>query len=114
MSESFIEKPKMIAMKPFFSIVIPTFNRYEELKRSIGSVLAQSFENWELLVIDDGSVDDTPVLMEAYCSSDPRIFYYQRPKDRIKGATCCKNIGVEMFESTEKHELNFCQLYKSL
>ena len=82
-------------MNPFFTIVITTFNWYKELKRSIESNLAQSFENWELLVIDDGSEDDTPILMKEYCSKDSRIFYHHRPKTRIKGASTCKNIGIE-------------------
>jgi len=60
-------------MKPFFSIVIPTFNRSLVLKRAIESVLAQSFLNYEILVMDDGSTDDTQDIVESF--QDQRIFY---------------------------------------
>lgn len=82
-------------MNPFFSIVIPTFNRYEELKRSIGSVIAQSFVDWELIVVDDGSEDETETLLNQYAKKDPRIRYFYRKTERLKGVSTCRNIGIE-------------------
>lgn len=86
---------KINTLNPYFSIVIPTFNRYEELKRSIGSVIAQSFEDWELIVVDDGSTDQTSTLLADYTSQDKRIKYFQRSKSRVKGASTCRNTGIE-------------------
>jgi len=60
-------------MKPFFSVVIPTFNRSPVLKRAIESVLAQSFLDYEILVMDDGSTDDTQTVVESF--HDQRICY---------------------------------------
>lgn len=60
-------------MKPFFSVVIPTYNRAVELKRAIGSVRAQSFEDFEILVMDDGSTDNTCEIVASF--EDRRVTY---------------------------------------
>lgn len=59
--------------KPTVSVVMPTHNDAKYLKRAIESVLSQSFRDWELLVVDDGSTDETPSLLEHYSNEDPRI-----------------------------------------
>jgi glycosyltransferase involved in cell wall biosynthesis len=58
---------------PFFSIIIPTYNRSKKLKQAIDSVLAQTFTDFEILVMDDGSTDDTPEIIAEY--KDQRIIY---------------------------------------
>jgi glycosyltransferase involved in cell wall biosynthesis len=58
-------------LPPLFSIILSTYNRAYVLWRAILSVLAQTEPRWELLVVDDGSTDDTPRLMEEF--HDPRI-----------------------------------------
>ena len=60
-------------MQPFFSIIIPTFQRYRELKLSLQSVLSQTCTDYEILVMDDGSTDDTGKLVKSF--KDKRIFY---------------------------------------
>ncbi len=55
----------------------------------------QTFENWELIVVDDGSQDDTEELLQGYIQSDSRISYIKRPPNRRKGANTCRNIGIE-------------------
>ncbi len=62
-------------MVPEISIIIPTYNRATLLKRAIESVQAQTYTNWELLVVDDGSIDETARLVETYHAADPRIQY---------------------------------------
>lgn len=57
----------------FFSVVIPTYNRVDKLCRAIDSVLAQTVDCYEILIMDDGSTDGTNNLIERY--SDPRIIY---------------------------------------
>lgn len=59
--------------KPFFSVIIPTFNRVEKLKKTIQSVLNQTFYDFELLVMDDGSIDQTQVMVDSF--GDSRIHY---------------------------------------
>lgn len=80
---------------PFFSVIIPTFNRAYILGRTIDSVRHQSFEDWELLIIDDGSTDRSKLLISEQIASEPRIRYFERDIYNIKGASTCRNIGIE-------------------
>lgn len=66
---------------PFFSIILPTYNRAHFLPKAIESVLAQTFEDWELVIVDDGSTDNTKEVVLAY--QDLRIVYiYQDNQER--------------------------------
>lgn len=66
---------------PYFSIILPTYNRAHFLPKAIESVLAQTFEDWELVIVDDGSTDNTKEVVLAY--QDPRIVYfYQENQER--------------------------------
>ncbi len=67
--------------QPFFSIIIPTYNRADLLPRAIDSVLQQTYDSWELIIIDDGSKDNTRELVSQY--TDARIKYiYQNNAER--------------------------------
>ena len=76
--------------KTFFTVVIPTHNRSNLLKRAINSVLNQTFEDFELIVVDDHSTDDTSFVVMAF--SDCRIQYV--PNHRMKGACGSRNTGI--------------------
>lgn len=74
---------------PFFSIILPTYNRASFLSRSIGSVLTQDFQDWELLIIDDGSTDHTKEIVNSF--NDQRIKYvYQENSER----SAARNNGI--------------------
>lgn len=67
----------------FFSIIIPTFNRATFLNKTINHVLSQTFLNFEVIVIDDGSTDDTFYVIDEISKKDNRIFYfYQNNAER--------------------------------
>jgi glycosyltransferase involved in cell wall biosynthesis len=83
-------------MKPIVSIIIPTYNRAHLIGQTLDSVLAQTYVKWECIVVDDGSTDYTDELLRFYMEKDARIQYYQRPKNRLKGANACRNYGFEM------------------
>ena len=74
------------------SIIMPTYNRAHFLPRAIASVLTQSIDDWELIVIDDGSTDDTQAVVNDYTTRDARIKYV-----RIDNAGACvaRNTGIE-------------------
>lgn len=79
--------------KPFFSIIIPTYNRVGILNRAIDSVLKQSLRNFELIIVDNGSNDHTgDWLKQNY--NDPRIqYYYQRGTGSPAGP---RNTGIRL------------------
>jgi glycosyltransferase involved in cell wall biosynthesis len=66
----------MTARVPFFSVIIPVFNRAEALRAAIGSVLEQSCQDFEIVVVDDGSADDPRAVAESFC--DPRIRFFRQ------------------------------------
>lgn len=73
------------------SVIIPTYNRASKLMKSIESVLNQTYSNIELVVVDDGSTDNTQELVESI--NDERINYIKLPHNR--GASGARNAGVE-------------------
>lgn len=81
---------------PLVSIIIPTYNRAHLIGETLDSVLAQTYANWECIVVDDGSTDDTEELMAEYISKDSRFQYHHRPKDRLPGGNAARNYGFEM------------------
>lgn len=81
---------------PLVSIIIPTYNRAHLIGETLDSVLAQTYTNWECIVVDDGSTDDTSELLNNYCKKDTRFQYHHRPANRPKGANACRNYGFEL------------------
>jgi len=73
---------------PLFSVIIPVHNRYRPVKEAIDSVLSQTFSGHELIVVDDGSTDDTPRVAEEYAD---RIRYLRREN---RGVSAARNTGV--------------------
>ena len=77
------------------SVIIPTYNRAHIIAETLNSILAQTHTNWECIVVDDGSTDETDKLLASYCEKDERFQYHHRPSDRTKGANACRNYGFE-------------------
>lgn len=74
------------------SIIIPTYNRGYIIKKSIDSVLHQTYEDFELIIVDDGSTDGTKQLIDEY--EDDRIKYYSY--EHNKGVVYARNYGMKM------------------
>ena len=76
------------------SIIIPTYNRSELLEKiSVPSVLGQVYKNWELIIIDDGSDDNTPEICEKILELDARIKYLRKENG---GQGSARNAGIKM------------------
>jgi glycosyltransferase involved in cell wall biosynthesis len=78
--------------EPVFSIIIPTYNRAHILSRAIDSVMAQTFNNFELIIVDDGSTDKTHECVKNY--HDQRIKYFVH--DRNQGQSQATNTGIDL------------------
>jgi glycosyltransferase involved in cell wall biosynthesis len=78
------------------SIIIPTFNRTHLIGETLDSIVAQSYLNWECIIVDDGSTDNTATFITEYITKDNRFQYHTRPIDRLKGANACRNYGFEL------------------
>ena len=81
---------------PLISIIIPTYNRANLISETLDSVLAQTYTNWECIVVDDGSTDNTEEVLNTYVDKDSRFQYRKRPVDRKKGANACRNHGFKL------------------
>jgi glycosyltransferase involved in cell wall biosynthesis len=81
------------APRPLVSVVIPTHNRAYCLGEAIDSVIGQSYPNVEVIVVDDGSTDETPSLMASRYGSDARVRYVQKAKS---DANVTRNHGLEL------------------
>ncbi|MCL1987242.1 MAG: glycosyltransferase, partial [Firmicutes bacterium] len=78
-------------MQPLLSIVIATYNNENTLKKAVDSVLIQKFENWELLLIDDGATDSCPQIVDDYAKSDSRIKAFHKANG---GCNSAFNVGL--------------------
>lgn len=80
---------------PEISIITPVYQAENFLKKCVDSILSQSFTDWELLLIDDGSIDKSSEICRAYEKQDPRIRYHRKENGGVSSA---RNMGVELAE----------------
>ncbi|MCZ2394637.1 MAG: glycosyltransferase family 2 protein [Chitinophagales bacterium] len=78
---------------PKFSVVIATYNRVFLLERALNSLLRQTFSDWEAIIVDDGSTDNTKRLIDEYAKKDERFRYFYQNN---KGVDAAKNYGVSL------------------
>ena len=80
-------------MKPLVSVVIPAYNRARTIAKAIVSVQAQTFTDWEIIVVDDGSKDETCSIVERLAHADPRIRLLRHQQN--KRAQAARNTGIK-------------------
>lgn len=83
-------------MNPLISIIIPNYNRENLIGETLDSIVAQTYNNWECIVVDDGSTDNSKKVIQTYVDKDPRFQLHDRPKNRQKGANACRNYGFQL------------------
>ena len=77
---------------PKISIIVPVYNAEQWLERCIDSIVAQTYTDWELLLIDDGSTDASGDICDRYAASDPRIQAFHKPNGGVSSA---RNLGLD-------------------
>lgn len=87
-------------MKGLVSIIIPTFNRAHVIAETLSSVQHQTYQNWECIVVDDGSNDQTVEIVQSFGEKDDRVSVHKRPVTKKKGGNSCRNYGFELSKGT--------------
>ena len=80
-------------IQPLVTVYIPTHNRRFLLERAIKSVVNQTYKNLEIIVVDDGSTDDTEVFMQKFIAEHPNVIYLKNSSS--KGANTARNYAVK-------------------
>lgn len=79
-------------MRELVSVVVPAFNRGFTIGDALESILKQSYQEWEALIVNDGSTDDTSEIVKEYKRRDPRIYLMEH--DRQRGAQAARNTAL--------------------
>ncbi len=80
-----------MSLTPLVSVVMSTYNRADVVGRAIDSILIQTYDNFELVIVDDGSTDNTPSILKKYIAKDKRIVLL---KQNNYGLAAARNTGV--------------------
>jgi glycosyltransferase involved in cell wall biosynthesis len=105
--------------KPFFSVIICTYNRAYILHRALDSLLKQTYKNFEVLIIDDGSTDSTNELIKKYNSSDLHLRYVYH---KNRGLPLSRNVGIlasggkfiTFLDSDDEYLPNHLEIHKNI
>ncbi|WP_162340645.1 glycosyltransferase family 2 protein [Cyclobacterium salsum] len=81
---------------PLVSILIPNYNKSPYLRETLDSVLQQTYTNWECILVDDHSTDDSWKILEEYANLDTRFKIFKRPENRQNGGNAARNFGFEL------------------
>lgn len=82
-------------MNPKVSVIVPCYNQAQFLAETLDSVLAQTYENWECIIVNDGSTDNTESIAIEYCKIDKRFKYI---KQQNQGRCVARNLGINIAE----------------
>ena len=89
--------PEQNKERPVVSVIIPTYNRAHSIVRSIQSILNQTYQDFEIIVVDDGSTDNTQEIIKEIQTQDKRIRYIRYENN--KGAPTARNTGIKTARS---------------
>ena len=82
----------MRSTQKLVSIVVPVYNVEKYLREAVDSVCAQTYPEWELLLVDDGSTDQSGAICDEYAQTDERIRVFHTDN---RGVSCARNLGIE-------------------
>lgn len=97
------------------SVIVPCYNQSEYLSEALNSVLNQTYKNWECIIVNDGSIDNTENIAEEWILKDERIKYVFQ---KNRGLSSARNLGIEMaigewilpLDADDKIEVNYLEL----
>lgn len=81
------------------TVIMASYNYETYIKEAIESVIAQTYPNWELVIVDDGSKDNSVSVIKEYCKKDSRIKLYKHPKSKNKGLKDTLLLGIKNAQS---------------
>lgn len=81
--------------QPLVSIIIPSYNKASLLMEMVRSIINQTYTNWELIIVDDGSDNENYSIVQDYILQDERCSLIRRFREPKNGNTC-RNIGIEL------------------
>lgn len=87
-------------MNNLISIIIPTYNRAHLISETLNSIIEQNYTNWECVIVDDGSIDNTEQIITEFSIKNPAIKYFKRPTYLPKGPNSCRNYGFSKSKGT--------------
>jgi glycosyltransferase involved in cell wall biosynthesis len=105
---------------PFFTVIVPVYNRADLVGETIESVLSQKYADFELILVDDGSLDDSVVKMQEYQDKDGRVILHRLEKNlgrcaaRNKGLELAKGEWICYLDSDDTYYSNHLQLLHEL
>ena len=77
---------------PKVSIIVPVYKAEKYLQRCVDSILAQTFTDFELLLVDDGPPDSSGIISDRYAATDPRVHVFHKPNGGVSSA---RNLGID-------------------
>lgn len=97
------------------SVIVPAYNEEKRIKKCIDSILNQTFKNFELIIVNDGSTDNTDLIVRQYLNTDKRIKYIDSKNEgqgaaRNKGILQAKSKYITFVDSDDTIENNMLEL----
>jgi len=104
------------AQVPLVSVIVPTYNFGHLISETLSCLQAQTYQNWECCVVDDGSTDDTASVVNSLCAKDPRIRYFQQQNQkqaaaRNRGLAEAKGSYIQFLDSDDLIEPKKLELH---
>ncbi|MBX3044507.1 MAG: glycosyltransferase [Candidatus Kapabacteria bacterium] len=104
---------------PFFSVIVTCYNRGLTLQRALISLQSQSEQDWECLIVDDGSNDSSAIIAKRFCDSDRRFryLYHSNRKQALSknaGMLAASGIYITFLDSDDEYEIKHLELRKRI
>ncbi|MCY2687856.1 glycosyltransferase family 2 protein [Salinimicrobium sp. TH3] len=93
--------------RPKIGILLATYNRAHLIHDTLDSISAQTYENWECIIVDDHSIDSTAEVVADYCEKDPRFSYFLKDESFSRGLSGSRNFGLTIAQTRKAEFIQF-------